>query len=55
MKPLGEHFFVDTNVIANYILIKKILKKSDRKKFLLYDKLKPSIDLIGNYFEKKRI
>lgn len=45
------NFFLDTNVLVDYILLNDILKEEDKEHFPLYDKLKPSLDLLNLFFD----
>lgn len=47
------NFFIDTNVLIDYILLNDILKEEDREHFPLYDKLKPGLDLLNLFFQNK--
>ena len=52
-KESKPNFFIDTNILVDYILLKDILKEEDKEHFPLYDKLKPSLNLINFLFENK--
>lgn len=56
IKIMGEkhNFFIDTNILVDYILLNDILKEKDKKEFPLYDKLKPSLDLINFLLKNKK-
>jgi len=54
MEPSKVNFFIDTNVLVDYILLNDILKEEDKEHFPLYDKLKPSLDLLNLFFKNKK-
>jgi len=48
-----RNFFIDTNILVDYILLNDILKPEDRKSFPIYDTFEPSLKLINLLFENK--
>ncbi len=54
MKSSKPNFFIDTNILVDYILLNDILKEEDKEHFPLYDKLKPSLDLLNLFFKNQK-
>lgn len=47
------NFFIDTNVLVDYILLKEIINEVKSENFPLFDSVKPSFDLIDYYLKNK--
>ena len=49
----SPNFFIETNILVDYILLKEFIVDAERKKFPTYEKIKPSLDLIKTLQKKK--
>ena len=54
-EKVSKNFFIDTNILVDYILLKEILKEEDKPNFPIYDSLEPSLKLIDFLINNKKI